>query len=89
MIVGMQVVLPMVDPASTVQLTWPIRLDAARSQFRQCHELALVCKLVESRLLKRLRFADSNVHPPQRSAVDRVQLCGRAEGVNDGIDHYL
>ena len=67
-VVKEQVVLPMVDPASTVQLTWPIRLDAARSQFRQCHELALVCKLVESRLLKRLRFADSNVHPRTRPA---------------------
>lgn len=61
-VVNEQVVLPMVEPASATQLTWPISLDASRPQFLQCHEVGLVCKLVEARLLKRLRFADSNVY---------------------------
>ena len=61
-VVTEQVVLPMVEPASATQLTWPISLDASRPIFLQCHEVGLVCKLVEARLLKRLRFADSNVY---------------------------
>lgn len=61
-IVNEQVILPMVEPASATQITWPISLDESRPLFLQCHELGLVCKLVEARLLKRLRFADSNVY---------------------------
>ena len=61
-VVTERVVLPMVEPSSASQLTWPISLDASRPIFLQCHEIGLVCKLFEARLLKRLRFADSNVY---------------------------
>ena len=61
-IVNERVILPMVEAASTTQITWPLALDPERPQFLQSHELGLVCKLVEARLLKRLRFADSNVY---------------------------
>ena len=57
-----RVVLPMEEPASATQMTWPLALDGARPHFVQSHELGLLCKLLEARLLKRLRFADSSVY---------------------------
>ena len=54
--------LPMIDAGSSTQLTWRFTFDASRHEYLQTHELSLASKVLELRLMQRLRFETSAVY---------------------------